>query len=45
MVEIDTINQSFCEVYDIINHMEKDLYDRIPKGFIEMIKNNRDLRI
>ena len=45
MMEVNTINQSFCEVYDIINHMEEKLYNRIPKGFIEMIKSNRDLRI
>lgn len=42
---VDSINQAFSEVYDIINHMEKELYSKIPKGFLEMVKGNRDLRI
>lgn len=41
----DTTNQAFMEVYDIINHMEKSLYNKIPQGFIKMIYNNRDLRL
>ena len=40
-----TINQAFCEVYDIINHMEKSLYNKIPKGFIKMLYDNKDTRL
>ena len=32
----------FNEVYDIINHLEKNLYDKIPKKFIEFVENNID---
>ena len=39
------IKQAFSEVYDIINHMEKSLYNKIPQGFIKMLYNNRDLRL
>lgn len=45
MVEINTINQSFSEVYDIVLHLDKELFDKIPKGFLDIIKNNRDMRI
>ena len=38
----NTINQSFTEVYYIINHFEKELYNKIPKGFINLIKQNMD---
>ena len=38
----NTINQSFSEVYDIINHLEIELYNKIPKGFIKMVEQNRD---
>ena len=41
----NTTFQAFSEVYDIINHMEKSLYDKIPQGFIKMLYNNRDLRL
>lgn len=41
----NTINQAFSEVYDIINHMEKSLYNKIPQEFIKMLYNNRDLRL
>lgn len=37
--------QAFAEVYDVINHMEKELYIKIPQGFIKMLYNNRDLRL
>ena len=37
-----SINQSFSEVYDIINHFDKNMYEKIPSSFIEMIKQNRD---
>ena len=45
MISINTINQAFGEVYDIIIHMEEELVNKIPKGFIKMIKDNRDLRL
>ena len=38
----NTINQSFREVYDIIEHMEKKIYNKIPIQFIEMLKKNMD---
>ena len=39
---MENINQAFSEVYDIINHLDTKLYNRIPMGFIEMIKANKD---
>lgn len=39
---MENINQAFSEVYDIINHLDTKLYNRIPRGFIEMIKANKD---
>lgn len=38
-----TIKQAFSEVYDIVSHLEKELYKKIPKKIIDMIKKNRDL--
>ena len=38
-----SINQAFCEVYDVINHMSKEMQEKIPKSFINLIKDNRDL--
>lgn len=38
-----SINQAFCEVYDIINHMSKEMQEKIPKSFVNLIKDNRDL--
>lgn len=38
-----TINQAFSEVYDVINHMSKEMQEKIPKSFINLIKDNRDL--
>lgn len=32
----------FSEVYNIIFHMEKELYNKIPKQFIHFIKENKD---
>ena len=32
----------FSEVYDIIYHMEKNLYNKIPKQFIHFIKENKE---
>ena len=37
----ETLKQSFCEVYEILLHTEKTLYDKIPKSFINMIKENK----
>ena len=33
---------SFCEVYDILQHLDIKLYEKIPKSFIEFIDENRD---
>lgn len=35
--------QAFSEVYDIINHLEQNLYKKIPTKFVKLIKENRDL--
>ena len=37
-----TINKAYSELYDIINHLEPELYKKIPKEFIEKIDENRD---
>lgn len=39
---MESINQAFSEVYDIINHLDTKLYKKIPISFIEMIKQNKD---
>ena len=39
----NTTNQTFSEVYDVINHMSKEMQEKIPKGFMNLIKDNRDL--
>ncbi len=31
----------FSEVYEIISHFSKDMLDKIPKEFLELIKSNR----
>ena len=41
--KINTINQAFTEVYDVINHMEIEMQEKIPQKFINLIKENRDL--
>lgn len=38
----ENINRAFSEVYDIINHLDEKLYNKIPQQFIEMIKENKD---
>ena len=38
----NTMSQAFAEVYDIIMHFERDLYNKIPKSFIELVEKNRD---
>ncbi len=40
IVSEDTGN-AFCEVYDIINNMENELQNKIPKTFVNFIKENR----
>ena len=42
---VNTMNQSFSEVYDIIMHFETSLFNKIPQYFIDLIDENRDLRI
>lgn len=42
---MEEINKAFSEVYDIINHLSKDLYTKIPSKFIQIVEKNRDLRI
>ena len=39
---VNTMNQSFSEVYDILMHLETKLFRKIPQKFIDMIKENRD---
>ena len=34
---------SYNETYDIICHLDKNLYDKIPKNFLELIKKNVEL--
>ena len=35
--------QAYSEVYNIINHFEKELYAKIPQSFINAIEKNRYL--
>ena len=39
---VNTMNQSFSEVYDILMHLETELFRKIPQKFIDMIEENRD---
>ena len=39
----NTMEQSYAEIYNIINHLDKDLYKKIPISFINFIKQNMDL--
>lgn len=39
---MEETNNAFSEVYSIINHLDKNLYNKIPKKFIECIENNRN---
>ena len=39
----NTMNQSYSEVYDIIKHLDKNLYNKIPAQFIEILKENMDI--
>lgn len=38
----NTTYQSFSEVYDIIKHMPSELYNKIPKNFLNLIEQSRD---
>lgn len=38
-----TTKQAFSEVYDIINHMDNEIKEKIPNGFINLVKNNMDI--
>ena len=40
----NTTIQALSEVYSIINHLDNNLYKKIPNNFIKMIENNRDLK-
>lgn len=42
---MEEMNKAFSEVYDIINHLSKDLYEKIPSKFIQIIEKSRDNRI
>ena len=39
----NTMNQAFSEVYGVINHMSEEVQGKIPKRFMNLIKDNRDL--
>lgn len=39
---IDVTNLAFAEIDDIINHLDKDLYNKIPKKFLKMINLKKD---
>lgn len=39
---VNITNQVCSEVYDIILHMEKELFNKIPKNFIDLMNQNRD---
>lgn len=35
-------SQAFSEVYDILNHLEEELYNKIPTKFIAFLEDNMD---
>ena len=35
-------DQAFSEVYDILNHLEEELYNKIPTKFITFLQDNMD---
>ena len=43
MIE-NTIKYALSEVYSVINHLDRDLYKKIPNKFIKVIENSRDLK-
>lgn len=36
-------SNAFAEVYEILNYLEEDAYNKIPKDFIQTIEGNRNL--
>ena len=42
MIKVENYPKAFKEIYVILNNMKKDDVDKIPKDFIDMIKNNLD---
>lgn len=42
MVE-NTTKQALSEVYVIINHFDRSLFEKIPNNFMNFVKNNRDI--
>lgn len=41
---VDTLDsKAFSETYDIVMHFDKKLYDKIPKSFIKLLKDNMDV--
>lgn len=38
----DVTNLAFAEIADIINHLDKDLYNKIPNKFLKMIDLKKD---
>ena len=36
-------SNAFAEVYEILNHLEEEAYNKIPKDFIQTIEENRNL--
>ena len=41
----ETINCAYSEVYDILQHLEVGLKEKIPESYMEMLYKNRDIRI
>ena len=39
------LNKAYCEVYDIVQHLEPEILKKIPQTFIDVIEKNRDQRI
>lgn len=37
-----TYMKALTEVYDIINHLEKEIYEKIPNSFISIVEENMD---
>lgn len=35
-------SNAFAEVYEILNHLEEDSYNKIPTAFLEVIRENRN---
>ena len=39
---INTTNQAFAEISDILNHLDIELYKKIPNSFVNMINLHKD---